>query len=488
MEKPRKSLGGLVNMQIMGLGVASSFALQESNTARIFQTMGVDLASLPILMLAGPVTGLIMQPIIGHYSDRTWCRLGRRRPYFLGGAIIATLAMLVLPNAGSLWLAVAMLWLLDFALNAVMEPGRAFTSEMTPASQRTFAFGLGMLIGGGGQVVGHMAPWVLEKLAISNVAPAGMIPDTVRLSYYIGALFTIVGVGWTVFAVREYSPAELAAFGDQKEAEARPHEPLVRPRGGERVVLGGLALTALILAFAREQYSLYVLGLGATAVGIAQMLNARGNRETFVAHVFSDLAQMPPVMKQLALVHFFTWIGLFIRWPFTTPVITQYVFHSEDPTSAAYNEGANWVDLLNTTYSVVSALTAVLLFPLLSRRFGNVRVHVFFLWLSVACYVSILFIRDKYLLFVPYVGFGLVWTSLNLLPFVILTKALPANKLGIYLGIFNFFIVIPQILVSTTMGPILSTFFPGDPIWTFAIGAVATAFAALAMMRVDRQL
>jgi maltose/moltooligosaccharide transporter len=484
MEKPHKSLGGLVNMQIMGLGVASSFALQESNTARIFQTMGVELASLPILMLAGPVTGLIMQPIIGHYSDRTWCRLGRRRPYFLGGAIVATLAMLVLPNAGSLWLAVAMLWVLDFALNAVMEPGRAFTSEMTPTSQRTFAFGLGMLIGGGGQVVGHMAPWVLEHLNVSNIAPAGVIPDTVRLSYYIGALFTILGVGWTVFAVREYSPAELAEFGDQEETEARPQEALVRPRGGERVVLAGLALTALILAFARDQYSLYVLGMGAVLAGLAQIANARGTRDNFIAHVFSDLAQMPPVMKQLAVVHFFTWIALFIRWPFTTPVITQYVFHSTDPTSAAYNEGANWVDLLNTTYSVVSALAAVLVFPWLARRFGNVRTHTAFLWLAVACYVSILFIRDKYLLFVPYVGFGLVWTSLNLLPFVILTKVLPANKLGIYLGIFNFFIVIPQILVSTTMGPILTTFFPGDPIWTFLIGAVATAFAALAMMRV----
>ena len=484
MEKPRKSLGGLINMQIMGLGVASSFALQESNTARIFQTMGVELASLPILMLAGPVTGLIMQPIIGHYSDRTWCRLGRRRPYFLGGAIVATLAMLVLPNAGSLWLAVAMLWVLDFALNAVMEPGRAFTSEMTPTSQRTFAFGLGMLIGGGGQVVGHMAPWVLEQFNVANVAPAGMIPDTVRLSYYIGALFTILGVGWTVFMVREYSPAELASFGDQEETEAAPHEPLVRPRGGERVVLGGLALTALILAFGRDQYSLYVLSLGAVLVGLAQMANARGTKDGFIAHVFSDLAQMPPIMKRLAVVHFFTWIALFIRWPFTTPVITQYVFHSSDPTSAAYNQGANWVDLLNTTYSVVSALTAVLLFPWLSRRFGNVRTHVAFLWLAVACYVSILFIRDKYLLFVPYVGFGLVWTSLNLLPFVILTKALPANKLGIYLGIFNFFIVIPQILVSTTMGPILTAFFPSDPIWTFAIAAGAAVMAALAMMRV----
>ena len=485
MEKPRKSLLGLVNMQIMGLGVASSFALQESNTARIFQTMGVELDSLPILMLAGPVTGLIMQPIIGHYSDRTWCRLGRRRPYFLGGAIVATLAMLVLPNAGSLWLAVTMLWLLDFALNAVMEPGRAFTSELTPASQRTFAFGLGMLIGGGGQVVGHMAPWVLDQLHVANVAPPGMIPDTVRLSYYIGALFTIVGVGWTVFRVREYSPAELAAFGDQAESEARPHEALVRPGGGGRVLLAGLAATALIAVTARDQYSLYVLSLGTVLVGLAQLLNRRSRREGFVAHVFSDLAQMPTIMRQLAVVHFFTWIALFLRWPFTTPVITQYVFRATDPSSAAYNEGANWVDLLNTTYSVVSAITAVFLFPQLARRFGNKRTHIAMLWLAVACYLSILVIRDKYLLFVPYIGFGLVWTSLNLLPFVILTNALPANKLGVYLGIFNFFIVIPQILVSTTMGPIMRSLFPGDPIWTFLIGALATACAAMAMARVQ---
>jgi maltose/moltooligosaccharide transporter len=197
---------------------------------------------------------------------------------------------------------------------------------------------------------------------------------------------------------------------------------------------------------------------------------------------------MPPIMKQLAVVHFFTWIALFIRWPFTTPVVTQYVFHSTDPTLAAYNEGANWVDLLNSTYSVVSAFAAVLLFPYLSRRFGNCRVHVAFLWLSVACNLSILFIRDKHLLFIPYVGFGLVWASLNLLPFVILTKILPANKLGIYLGIINIFIVVPQILVSTTMGPILRTFFPGDPIWTFAIAAAATALAAAAMMRVRQDL
>ncbi|MDE2041999.1 MAG: MFS transporter, partial [Alphaproteobacteria bacterium] len=455
MDKPRKSMGAIINMQMMGLGVASSFALQESNTARIFQTMGADLGKLPFLMLAGPVTGLLMQPIIGHYSDRTWGRLGRRRPYFLSGAICAMLAMFVMPNAGALWLAAVMLWILDFSLNATMEPGRAFTSELTPMSQRAFAFGMGMLISGGGQVVGNLAPSVLDYFRVANVAPLGHIPDTVRYSYYIGAICTILGVGWTVFSTREYSPAELAAFDD--DGPAQVENPVVRPRHGLWWLIAGVAATALVWCFMADpisRYSLSVLTVGCALFGLAQMLNAATTKTTLLTHIFSDLVQMPLIMRRLALVHFFTWIALFIRWPYTTPVITQYVFHSTDTTSAAYNEGANWVGVLNGTYSLVSAFVAVLLIPALARHFGNVKTHIGCLCVAILSYLLVVVIRDRYTLFIPWVGFGIAWASLNMLPFVILTRALPANKLGIYLGIFNFFIVLPQILVATTIGPV----------------------------------
>jgi len=292
-----------------------------------------------------------------------------------------------------------------------------------------------------------------------------------------------------VLNVREYSPAELAAFDD--DSPAAEENPVIRPRHGLWWLVSGAAATGLIWSVVSDsvsRYSLSVLTVGGALFGLAQMYNAASRKTTFLTHILSDLVQMPPIMKRLALVHFFTWIALFIRWPYTTPVVTQYVFHSTDPTSAAYNEGANWVGILNGSYSVVSAFVAVLLIPPLARRFGNARTHIGCLCIAIISYLLVFVIRDRYMLFIPFIGFGIAWASLNMLPFVILTRTLPANKLGIYLGIFNFFIVLPQIIVSTTMGPILRSFFPHEPIWTFLIAAMATALAALAMLRVKEPL
>ncbi|MDF8331832.1 MFS transporter [Novosphingobium cyanobacteriorum] len=478
--KPAQSFAGLWNTSFGFFGIQLAFALQNANVSRIFQSLGSSVDNLAFLWIAGPVTGLIVQPLIGHWSDRTWGRFGRRRPYFVAGALLAGLALLGLPNAGMLFAAAVFLWLLDASLNVAMEPFRAFVGDMTPPDQRAQGFALQTWFIGAGAVLGSLAPVIFNALGIPNTAPEGVVPPSVRYSFYLGAFAIIAAVAWTAFSVREYSPQELAAFGDEP-AGAEANQPLVYPARGVLWIAGGAALLALVFALALDK-QLYVLGGGLVAFGLVQA-TVRAFRSTgALAHIVSDLAQMPQQMKQLALVQFFTWIALFILWIYTTPVVTRTVFHATDTTGAAYNAGADWVGVMFAFYNGVAALAAFAL-PMLARRIGNALTHMVCLMAGAAAFLLLFVIRDQTLLLVPMALVGLAWASILGMPYVILTRVLPPHKFGIYIGVFNFFIVIPQLMVATVMGGVMRSFFPQAPEFTMLIGAGVMAFAALAMLR-----
>lgn len=480
--KPRQDFWGLWNIGFGYFGIQLAFALQNANVSRIFQSLGSNVDDLAFLWIAGPVTGLIVQPLIGYHSDRTWGRLGRRRPYFLAGALLAALALIGLPNTGLLLIAAAFLWMLDASLNVAMEPFRAFAGDMTPDDQRAQAFAVQTWFIGAGAVLGSLAPALFNWLGIANVAAAGTIPPSVRYSFYLGAAAIVLAVGWTVFRVREYSPQEMAAFDGGPSHHEVQHEPLIYPRTGPLWIVGGIALLALVAAFELDR-QLYVLGGALCTFGTMQVGVRLTQAKGALAHIVSDLAQMPPQMKQLAFAQFFTWIGFFIVWIYTTPVVTAQAFGATDTASAAYNEGADWVGVMFAFYNVVAAVAAFAL-PMLARRIGNAGTHAVGLLCGAAGFVGLLTIRDPHLLLLPMVGMGIAWASVLSMPYVILTRVLPPRKFGIYIGIFNFFVVIPQLVVATLMGGVMRSFFPGEPRWTMLVAALMMAAAAAAMLRV----
>jgi maltose/moltooligosaccharide transporter len=427
-------------------------------------------------------------------SDRTWNRLGRRRPFFLVGALLASLALFAMPNSPYLWVAAGMLWIMDASINISMEPFRAFVGDNLPKSQRTLGFAMQSFFIGIGAIVASALPWMMANwFEVSNVAGPGQIPDTVKGSFYLGGVVFLLAVLWTVFSTREYSPEEIAEFeaGDE-EAEAyvepEPHPASRYRNGGFAWIIAGAALLAWIIASSLDK-QLYILAVGAIAFGLLQivtgMMQTGGRTGNGLYQIMEDLFHMPRVMKQLAVVQFFSWFALFAMWIYSTAAVTAYHFGATDVTSPAYNEGANWVGVLFAAYNGFAALAAIVI-PLMARLLGCRITHLVNLCIGGVSLLSFLFIRDPAWLIVPMIGVGIAWASILSLPYALLSDVLPVKKMGIYMGIFNFFIVIPQLAAASVLGLLLREFFDGQGIYGLVIGGALMVLAGLSTLLVDR--
>lgn len=498
-EKPRQGWAGLWNISFGFFGIQIGFALQNSNMSRVFQTLGSSIDDLPALWVAAPLTGLIVQPIIGHLSDRTWNRLGRRRPYFLVGAVLAALSLFLMPLApgfaAPLLFAAAMLWVLDASLNISMEPFRAFVGDMLRTDQHAAGYAVQTAFIGAGAVVGSFFPVLLEHLGVSNVASDGALPDTVRWSFRAGAAALFAAVMWTIVTTREYSPEDMARF-DGAAAPLDTAQPLRALAAKSFASSAGWIAAGALAALAVEpldlQKEIYLLAgllalygvLSAVAISMAK----QGRAANMLSSIVGDFAGMPPVMKRLALVQFFSWSSLFIMWIYSGPIVSQYFYGSTDTASAAYNEGANWWSTIYTIQNGVAAVAALVLLPWLARRVGPATTHMIALIIGAFGFLGYFVLRDPQLLIVCEIAKGIAWASILAMPYAILASNLPQAKLGIYMGLFNIFIVVPQLLVATVMGSIMQAFFPGEPIWTMLFAAASWSIAALAMQRVKAAL
>jgi maltose/moltooligosaccharide transporter len=478
MRRARLGFWGLWNLSFGFFGIQVGFALQNANVSRIFQTLGASIDDLPILWIAGPATGLIVQPIIGHLSDRTWGRLGRRRPYFLIGACLCTLALAFFPSASTLWVAAALMWMLDASINISMEPFRAFVGDMVDASQRTAGYALQTVFIGAGAVAASAAPALLAYLGVPNTAPPGQVPPSVAWAFYLGAAALLVTVLWTVVSTREYPPEDIARF-DQAPAA---HD-LAAP-GPIAIDLAWLAAGAILLVaipLLRLDKPLYVLGAGLAGFGLARLANRlslrAGRQDTMLNHLLSDLKTMPPLMRRLAQIQFLCWSALFILWIYATPVVAHLQFGTLDPSSQAYQTGADWVGLLFATYNGIAALYAFLM-PQIVKRIGEGAMHAVNLLAGAAAYLAIPLVHGPQALLIAMLGIGMAWASILTIPYSLLAGALPARKLGVYMGIFNIFIVVPQLVVSSCMGSIAHALFPQASETVFVIGGMLLAGGA----------
>ncbi|MFC0116689.1 MFS transporter [Pseudoalteromonas xiamenensis] len=488
-QKPQLSFWQIWNMCFGFLGIQFGFALQNGNVSRIFQTLGAQVDDIPILWVAAPLTGLIVQPIIGYWSDKTWGRLGRRRPFFLLGAVLTTLSLFVMPNSPTLWIAAGMLWIMDASINVTMEPFRALVGDNLPLKQRASGYAMQSFFIGVGAVVASLMPWIMTNwFGLSNTAPEGIIPQSVQYAFYFGGAILFFAVFWTIFKTKEYTPEELASF--EAAEQGFEESAALRTLNFSKVALalgaaGGLVLlTVASLHLEKELYLLAILLLGFSAVLlIAGYMQNKQNVENGFFHVMYDLISMPQTMRQLAWVQFFSWFALFAMWIYTTAAVTSFHYQSTDATSKAFNDGADWVGVLFAAYNGFAALAAMCI-PFLTRRFGLKVSHAFNLVLGGVALVSFKFISDPTLLWVPMIGVGFAWASILSLPYAMLSNAVPAKKMGVYMGIFNFFIVIPQLMAASVLGLILKHAFGNEPIYALIIGGVAFLLGAIAVSRV----
>ncbi|OSZ79825.1 MFS transporter [Chitinophagaceae bacterium IBVUCB2] len=493
--KPKLSLSQIINMSVGFFGIQFAFGLQNANVSRIFQTLGAKIEEIPILWIAAPLTGLIIQPIIGHLSDKTWHKKwGRRRPYFMVGAIFASLALFVFPEVSELWMAAVMLWLLDASINVSMEPFRAFVGDMLPDSQRTSGFAMQSFFIGIGAVISSLLPYLLTEFGVANEAPEGMIPDSVKISFITGAVLYMAAISYTVFTTKEYSPEQLKAFGEIQDADndinIKTPASSFNKKGMIWTVIG-LALTAALYfynssATNKLEKELYVLTGGIAAFGICQLiaglLQKNKSKNGFV-EVMDDLNFLPGTMKKLAVVQFFSWFALFAMWIYSTPALAQHLSGTTDTTSKAYNDMGNWVGVLFAWYNGFAALFAFLL-PVLAKKFSRPATHMIALIAGGLGLISFYVFKNENLLIISMAGIGLAWCSILAMPYSMLTKALPAKKMGVYMGIFNFFIVIPQILAATLLGMLTKHVFNGNAIMTIVVGGCSMIIAAFLTLRI----
>jgi maltose/moltooligosaccharide transporter len=415
------------------LGIQFGFALQNGNTSRILRSFGADVEQLPMFWIVAPLVGMIVQPLIGHYSDNTWTRIGRRKPYFLTGAILSSLALIFLPNAGSLssivpalWMGAGMVMIMDASFNVAMEPFRALVADNLPDSQRTSGFAVQTFLIGIGAVVGSELPSFLANHGFSQEAGASGVADNIRYSFYIGAAVFMVAILVTVFLSKEYTPKEYEQFHGKKADDA--------PKAA-------------------------------------------------VSDIFKDFAKMPKTMKQLGLVQFFSWFALFSMWVFTTDAVATHVYGltGDYAKSVAYNDAGNKVSSAFGTYNLVAAVYALML-PLVAKFLGRKGTHAFSLLAGGIGLISIFFIKDPEMLKFSMIGIGLAWASILAMPYVILSGAIPAGKLGIYMGIFNFFITLPQIINGIGGGWIVKHLYGGQPIYAIVLAGFFMICAAVSVL------
>jgi len=429
--KPRLGPWQLFNMNFGFLGIQFGWGLQLANMSAVYERLGARPDQVPLLWLAAPMTGLLVQPIVGALSDRTWGRLGRRRPYFLTGAIFASIALFFMPTSTSLWMAASLLWVLDASINVSMEPFRAFVADKLDAAQRTTGFVMQSLFIGIGASLANALPFLLNKLGVSGDTASG-IPLTVKYSFQAGAAVFLLAVLWTVFTSTEQPPEDMEAFERAKR---------------ERAGVGPLL----------------------TEIGAA-------------------IREMPKTMRQLAVVQILTWLGLFCMWLFFVPATARHVFGAVDPQSPLYARGMEWGGFAFAFYSITCFLVALVL-PTVARATSRKATHAFALVCGAAGLLSVYLIHNQYLLLLSMVGVGIAWASILSMPYAILSTALPAARMGVYMGVFNFFIVIPEIVASLGFGPLTRALFgrenPNAPLYTVMLGGVCLLAAAVCVSLVD---
>jgi maltose/moltooligosaccharide transporter len=503
--KPQLTFWQIWNMSFGFLGIQIGYSLQNANVSRIFETLGAKIDDIPILWVAAPVTGLIMQPIIGHMSDRTWNRFGRRRPYFFVGALLASIALCVITNSPTWLFAAGMLWIMDASINISMEPFRAFVGDMLISKQRTTGFAMQSFFIGIGAVIGSFLPWVLANwFNVSEIpAPGKLIPLNVKLSFYIGAAVFFLAVLWTVLRTKEYSPEDLKEF-DESEKIARGELSEAEVTGAKSqtpvkklnyyvpglIWLGAGLIFTFILSKVHLEKELYVITGGIALFGLLQLLagslQSSGKGENGLNSILYDLRMMPATMGQLAIVQFFTWFALFSLWIYTTSAVTSHIYGTIDTTSVAYNEGANWVGVLFGIYNGSAALIAFLL-PVMARATSRKITHAVCLAIGGISLISINLISSHWLLILPMVGIGVAWASILSMPYAMLTSALPQDKMGVYMGIFNFFITIPQILAASILGSMVKHLFHNNTMNALITGGISMLIAAI-MVKFVRDL
>lgn len=426
-------------MSVGFLGIQMGFALQNANASRILQSFGADVHHLSWFWLVAPLTGMIVQPIIGHYSDNTWTRLGRRRPYFLFGAIIASIGLVLMPNADmfvavmpAIWVGAGMLMIMDASFNIAMEPFRALVADKLPSEQRTTGFSIQTVLIGIGAVVGSWLPYVLaEGFGIGKDTVEGSIPANVIWSFVIGAICLLITILWTVSKTSEYSPEEVAAFDEEAEEVS-----------------------------AEDQK------------GIMQ--------------IFTDFSNMPKTMMQLGLVQFFSWFALFLMWVFSTPAIAQHVYGLDfnDSSSTAFQDAGNWVGIIFGVYNLVSAIFAFFL-PRIADKVGRKKTHSICLFLGGLGLMSVYLCSAPWMLIISMVGVGIAWASILAMPYAILAGSLPLKKMGIYMGIFNFFITLPQIISALIGGLIVKYLFDDHAVYALVLAGVFMILASFSVSIVE---
>ncbi len=423
-EKYRLSLAQIINMSVGFFGIQFGWDLQRANMGRIYENLGAHPDQVPFLFLAAPLTGLLVQPIIGYMSDRTWHpRWGRRRPYFMVGAILSSIALILMPYSSALWMAAGLLWILDTCGNVAMEPFRAFVTDNLPDSQVNHGFIMqSFMIGLGGSIASAL-PWLMNNIFhLTNTADAGTIPENVRLSFYIGAFFFLASVLYTVFTTKEYPPSDLGFRDKVKESNK---------------------------------------GFGGGA-----------------KEIISAMRNMPTRMKVVSLVQFFTWPGLFLMWFYYATAVAVNVFGGKDASDPVYAKGADFGGLTLSYYSVITFLFALVL-PAIANKLGRKYTHSLCLLCGAIGLISIKWVHDKYFLFGCMTGVGIAWASILSMPYAMLSGVLPKDKVGIYMGIFNFFIVLPEIIASLGFGWLMKNVLNNDRLLAVQLGGGLMILAAI---------